>query len=132
MMGPRTYRGVIGLARGEIMRGAVQIVRKHGGENNLHYHTHTETFWWVIKGRVRFYGPGDVLIGEYGPGEGVVTPRYNRYWFENVGEGEEDLELLQIAASDSPGHINGRTDAVARKAGWKPGTDLNTGKLVDG
>mgnify|MGYP003694430529 CR=1 FL=1 len=58
------------------MRGAVQVVKKHGGENNLHYHTTSASFWMVLKGRVRFYGPDDVLIGEFGPHEGTITPRY--------------------------------------------------------
>ena len=49
-----------------------------------------------LKGRVRFYGPGDVVIGEFGPHEGIVTPRGSQYWFEKVGEG--DLEILQMAA----------------------------------
>ena len=74
------------------MKGVVQVVKKHGGENNLHYHTRMDTFWMVLKGRVRFYGPGDVVLGEFGPHEGMVTPRYSRYWFENIGD--EDLELL--------------------------------------
>ncbi len=66
------------------MRGVVQVVKKNGGENNLHYHTTSASFWMVLKGRVRFYGPDDVLIGEFGPHEGTITPRYSRYWFENV------------------------------------------------
>jgi hypothetical protein len=62
-----------------------------------------------LKGRVRFYGPGDKLIGEFGPHEGTITPRYARYWFENAGD--EDLEILQVGAyadinSDSTGRID--------------------------
>src|SRR5580693_9057692 len=67
-------KGVVRLVKGELIRSQVQIVKKKGGENNLHYHTHLETFWWVIKGRVRFYGPENVLLGEFGPHEGIVTP----------------------------------------------------------
>ena len=81
------------------MRGVVQVVKKNGGENNLHYHTGIASFWMVLKGRVRFYGPGDVVIGEFGPHEGTITPRFSRYWFENVGE--DDLEILQVAAFGS-------------------------------
>lgn len=116
-----TTKGFIKLSRGEHVRGAVQIVKKNGGENNLHYHTHAETFWWVIKGKVRFYGPEDVVLGEFGEGEGIVTPRFSRYWFENCGD--DDLELLQIAASPEPGLKSGRTDVTAQR--YQLGTGLH-------
>jgi mannose-6-phosphate isomerase-like protein (cupin superfamily) len=106
-------KGFVSLGRKDIVRGNVQIVKKHGGENNLHYHTSSSTFWMVLKGRVRFYGPGDVVIGEYGPHEGTITPRYARYWFENVGE--EDLELLQVSAFAEGASKTGRTDVSAQK-----------------
>ena len=107
-------KGFITLGRKDIVRGVVQVVKKHGGENNLHYHTTSASFWMVLKGRVRFYGPGDVLIGEFGPHEGTITPRYSRYWFENVGE--EDLEILQVAAFGSEKlEKSGRTDVSAQK-----------------
>ncbi len=89
-------KGFVALGRKDIVRGVVQVVKKNGGENNLHYHTGIASFWMVLKGRVRFYGPDDVVIGEFGPMEGTITPRFSRYWFENVGE--EDLEILQVAA----------------------------------
>ena len=34
---------------------AVQAVRD-GGENNLHYHVNTDQVYYVLKGRMRFYG----------------------------------------------------------------------------
>src|SRR5581483_1445637 len=117
-------KGFVRLGRGEHIRGSVQIVKKNGGENNLHYHTHAETFWWVIKGRVRFYGPRDVVLGECGAGAGIVTPRYSRYWFENCLD--EDLELLQVAASPEPGLKSGRTDVTAQRY------EVGTGIHVDG
>jgi hypothetical protein len=61
------------MGKSERMRALVQIVRD-GGENNLHYHTNSDTTWVVMKGRVRFYGLGDRLIGEYGP-RGDPDPR---------------------------------------------------------
>jgi mannose-6-phosphate isomerase-like protein (cupin superfamily) len=105
-----TAKGRVNLAKTECLRGVVQIVKKNGGENNLHYHTNSDSFWMVLKGRIRFYGPDDKLIGEFGPHEGTVTPRYSRYWFENAGE--EDAELLQIAALHRAGlkETSGRTD----------------------
>jgi mannose-6-phosphate isomerase-like protein (cupin superfamily) len=106
-------KGFVSLGRKDIVRGNVQIVKKHGGENNLHYHTSSASFWMVLKGRVRFYGPGDVVIGEFGPHEGTITPRYARYWFENVGE--EDLEILQVSAFAEGASKTGRTDVSAQK-----------------
>ncbi len=96
-------KGLVRLAATDIMKGVVQVLEE-GGENNLHYHEGMDSFWMVLKGRVRFYGPGDKLVGEYGPFEGLVTPRGARYWFEKASD-DEDLELLQVAAYDtqSPG-----------------------------
>ena len=111
--GVNAGKGFVSLGRRDIVRGAVQVVKKHGGENNLHYHTSSASFWMVLKGRVRFYGPGDVVIGEYGPHEGTITPRYARYWFENVGE--EDLEILQVSAFADGASKTGRTDVSAQK-----------------
>ena len=113
-------KGFVALSRTDIMKGVVQVVKKHGGENNLHYHTRMDTFWMVLKGRVRFYGPGDVVLGEFGPHEGMVTPRYSRYWFENIGD--EDLELLQVAAYAGGATDGGRTSVEALKS-FRPGTE---------
>jgi hypothetical protein len=62
---------------------------------------------------VRFYGPDDVLIGEFGPHEGTITPRYARYWFENVGD--EDLEILQVSAFSEGARSSGRTDVSEQR-----------------
>jgi mannose-6-phosphate isomerase-like protein (cupin superfamily) len=106
-------KGFVNLGRRDIVRGAVQVVKKHGGENNLHYHTNSASFWMVLKGRARFYGPGDVLIGEFGPHEGTITPRYSRYWFENIGD--EELEILQVAAFSEGAKTSGRTDVSEQR-----------------
>ena len=109
-----TGTGRVELVKTDRLRGIVQIVKKNGGENNLHYHTNSDSMWMVLKGRVRFYGPGDEVIGEFGPNEGTVTPAYSRYWFENVGEG--DLELLQVAAlHDRKTKGSGRTDVTPQR-----------------
>ena len=123
-------KGFIALSRTDIMKGVVQVVKKHGGENNLHYHTRMDTFWMVLKGRVRFYGPGDVVLGEFGPHEGMVTPRFCRYWFENIGD--EDLELLQVAAYAEGAKDGGRTNIDAMR--FVPGTEneFNLTKPVTG
>jgi mannose-6-phosphate isomerase-like protein (cupin superfamily) len=112
-------KGFIALSRTDIMKGVVQVVKKHGGENNLHYHSRMDSFWMVLKGRVRFYGPGNVVIGEFGPHEGMVTPRFCRYWFENIGD--DDLELLQVAAYANGATDGGRTNVDALR--FRPGTE---------
>ncbi|MFM2129138.1 MAG: hypothetical protein RL477_684 [Pseudomonadota bacterium] len=89
---------ILELAKSRLIRGRVQIVRK-GGENNLHTHDGMDGFWLVLKGRVRFYGPGDEVIGEFGQHEGILLPAGEPYWFESAESGE-DLELLQMAAFD--------------------------------
>jgi mannose-6-phosphate isomerase-like protein (cupin superfamily) len=111
--GVNAGKGRVNLGKGDIVRGVVQIVKKDGGENNLHYHTTTASFWMVLKGKVRFYGPDDVLIGEFGPQEGTITQRFARYWFENCGD--EDLELLQVSAYAEGAADSGRTDASPQR-----------------
>jgi len=111
--GVNSAKGFVSLGRKDIVRGAVQVVKKNGGENNLHYHSTSASFWMVLKGRVRFYGPRDVLIGEFGPHEGTITPRFSRYWFENVGD--EDLEILQVSAFSEGARTSGRTDVSAQR-----------------
>ncbi|MGE5540315.1 MAG: cupin domain-containing protein [Gemmatimonas sp.] len=83
------------LAQGELVRGMIQVA-KEGGENNLHYHANVDGFWMVLSGKVRFYGTGDKLIAELGSREGLMIPRYARYWFENAGD--EELEILLVQA----------------------------------
>jgi len=101
------------LGKGEYVRGMIQVV-KEGGENNLHYHANVDGFWMVLKGRAKFYGPGDALLGEFGPQEGLVIPRFARYWFESTGD--EQLEILLVQAFSQPNAPNsGRTDSAPRK-----------------
>jgi mannose-6-phosphate isomerase-like protein (cupin superfamily) len=111
--GGNSAKGRVNLGKSDNVRGVVQIVKKNGGENNLHYHTNASSFWMVLKGRVRFYGPDDVVIGEFGPHEGTMTPRYARYWFENIGD--EDLEILQVGAYGDPEDGSGRTDSAPQR-----------------
>lgn len=81
----------------DLMKVQVQVV-KDGGENNLHTHTGEDAFWYVINGAVRFYGEGDIVIGEYKKGEGVIVPRGFKYWFESASS--EKLEVLRVTAKD--------------------------------
>jgi mannose-6-phosphate isomerase-like protein (cupin superfamily) len=108
-------RATVCLVKSDLVRGLVGVA-KEGGETNLHYHTTVDAFWMVLRGRAKFYGPGDVLIGEFGMHEGLVMPRNARYWFESVGD--ETLEILFVQAFDKPQIVtedSGRTDASPRK-----------------
>ena len=113
-----TEKGSMKLCQSDILKTAVQIVRSGGG-NNLHSHAAADTCWLVLKGRARFYGEGDEIIGEFGPMEGLMTPRGTQYWFESAIEGE-DLELLQAAAK-LKGEKDIRTNHVERPTKMKKG-----------
>ncbi len=90
---------VIGLARTDRLWAGMQYV-KEGGENNLHSHNYMDGVYFVVKGRVRFYGDNDVVLGEAGPNEGFVISRGFRYWFESCGD--EALQLLLVQCFDRP------------------------------
>jgi len=107
----RRGKGIVQLAQSDIIRGRVQIVRE-GGENNLHSHTGMDGFWMVLAGKVKFYGPGDVLIGEFGKHEGILVPRGAQYWFESSGD--EELEILQMAAFEKGVKVT-RNDVTPQK-----------------
>lgn len=93
----RGSKEVVVLCQMPTMRGAVHVIR-HGGEENLHSHKSVDGFWMVLSGKVAFYGEDNVLLGEFGPYEGIMMPHNNRYWFESVGEG--DAEILQVLHFD--------------------------------
>jgi mannose-6-phosphate isomerase-like protein (cupin superfamily) len=97
----------VSIAKGNLLKVNVQIVHD-GGENNLHYHLNSESNWFVLKGRVRFYGVGDVLLAELGPHESIFLPGGSRYWFEKAGD--EDLEILQMVAQHGEGDMRVNTD----------------------
>lgn len=96
----RAAKHFVWLARTDRIIADVQVL-KEGGENNLHSHAHMDGFWFVLGGRVRFYGGHDnQLIAELGKHEGILVPRDFPYWFESAGD--EELELLQVEACDIP------------------------------
>jgi mannose-6-phosphate isomerase-like protein (cupin superfamily) len=88
---------LVKLCRTDRMIGIIQVIAK-GGENNLHSHRHADGLWFVLSGRVRFYGEERRVIGEYGRHEGVLIPRGCPYWFEAVGD--EPAEIMQLEAFD--------------------------------
>jgi mannose-6-phosphate isomerase-like protein (cupin superfamily) len=104
-------KGIVQLAGSDIIRGRVQIVSE-GGENNLHSHRGMDGFWFVLSGKVKFYGPGDVEIGEFGKHQGILIPRGAEYWFESSGD--EDLEILQMAGFEKGVKVE-RLDAAPQK-----------------
>jgi mannose-6-phosphate isomerase-like protein (cupin superfamily) len=110
-------KDIVPIAKTDRLRVAVQVV-KEGGENNLHYHTNSDTLWMVLKGRVKFYGVGDQLIGEYGQHEGILIPEGSRYWFEKTGD--EELELLQMVGTDTRGGKAERVNLEKHKE-WMEG-----------
>ncbi len=84
---------IVLLTRTRTSRGSIHVIRK-GGEETLHSHATIDGFWFVLSGRIKFHGEGDVVLGEFGPKEGIFVPRGTRYWFESVGA--EEAELLQF------------------------------------
>lgn len=84
----------IKLAGTNSCRASIQILGP-GSDNNLHYHPNMDLIYMVLKGRVRFYGVGDKVLGDYGVHEGIKLPENSRYWFKSLGD--EQAWLLQIA-----------------------------------
>ncbi len=72
------------------------LVIAGGGEQELHYHTGNDGFWFVLQGRVRYYTDDDAVVAALGKHEGILIPRGFNYWFSSVGD--EPLEILHVAA----------------------------------
>lgn len=98
--GPREVgpdrKEVVRLAKNTRVSGAIQVVKKTTPDN-LHSHQTQDGFWFVLKGKARFHGE-DGPVGEFGPHEGMLTPRDFKYWYESIGDC--DLEMLQVLAID--------------------------------
>lgn len=101
------------LGQTDLVRAQIQVIHE-GGENNLHYHTKVDGMFTVLSGRIRFYGPGDEVIAECGPLEGVIIPRNARYWFDNVGEGDAEVMLVQ-GFHEKGAPLSGRTNSEPPK-----------------
>ncbi len=111
---PENYSGrkaIVKLYSSERSAGAVHVLAE-GGENNLHYHANVDILWMVLSGRARFYGPSDVIRGEFGPKEGLLIPAGAKYWFESCSD--EHLELLQIKTYTKGRGNDKRIDAESR------------------
>jgi len=90
-------KGIVRLCRSDIVYSSVQVLQE-GGENNMHAHPAQDGIWIVLKGCVKFYGKGDVVLAELGPLQGIHIPRGFYYWFESASP--EMLEILQVEAID--------------------------------
>lgn len=108
---------IVWLCRTDRMICDVQVLRE-GGETNLHSHSHLDGFWFVLSGRAKFYGEGDVVIADLGPKEGVLLPRGSKYWFESSSD--EPLELLQVEAADMA--IRSQQDLMKDRNDFTPPT----------
>ena len=111
---PESYTGrkaIVKLFANDHSAGAIHVLAE-GGENNLHFHANVDILWMVLSGRARFYGPDDVVRGEFGPKEGLVQPAGARYWFESCSD--EHLELLQIKTYTKGRGNDRRIDAESR------------------
>ena len=104
-------KGIVRLCRSDIVYSTVQVLQD-GGENNLHAHPAQDGIWIVLKGRVKFYGKGDVVLAELGPMQGIHIPRGFYYWFESASP--EMLEILQVEAIDKSVR-NERLNATPQK-----------------
>ena len=77
----------------------------------MHYHTKSESAWFVYKGHARFVGINGVLA-ELGPMEGIFLPGGTRYRFEKFGD--EDLEIFQMMGIENDG--KGRSERINLEA----------------
>ncbi len=102
------------LCRSDLMYAKIQVL-KSGGENNLHAHNAQDGFWFVLSGKVKFYGEGDKVLAELGKHEGIHIPRGFYYWFESCSD--EVLELMQVEAIDLTQKQNLRLNATERYKG---------------
>jgi oxalate decarboxylase/phosphoglucose isomerase-like protein (cupin superfamily) len=89
-------RANIDLAAMDSCNARIQVLRQGAPKRRLHYHPNQDQIYLVLKGKVRIYGPDDVVSGDLGAFEGIVYPENCRYWLENVGE--EETWLLHFSA----------------------------------
>ena len=106
------------LAGTDSCRASVQILNQ-GGENNLHYHPNMDLMYMVLKGRVRFYGPGNAVVADCAVHEGVLLPENSRYWFESASD-DEELHLLHIETANRRKNQKNRVNLTPKRPGQKP------------
>lgn len=122
-----TPKKVTLLTRTDRVVAAVQVIRS-GGENNLHSHRHLDGVWTVLSGRAKFYGPGDELMADLGPLEGILVPRNVQYWFES-GDPDQILVIHQVEASDIA--MVSIQDLIKDRVNHEPPKPLLESTLID-
>jgi mannose-6-phosphate isomerase-like protein (cupin superfamily) len=88
-----TRKAFVDIVKDDNTEVYVQIIND-GGDNNLHYHPNMNSVFYVLKGRVKIYGPDDLLYKDCGVNDGVYMPADTRYWFEVTGD--EEAWLLHV------------------------------------
>jgi mannose-6-phosphate isomerase-like protein (cupin superfamily) len=124
-------KAFVDLAGDDFTEAAVQIINS-GGDNNLHYHPNMNSVFFVLKGHIRVYGPGDELVKDCGVNEGVFMPADARYWFE-VSGGEEAW-LLHVSTYPKGRKMTKRVDVAKNKRDGQRAVhyDCDTLQVVEG
>ncbi len=99
------------LCRTPLLDADIQVLGDRGA-NNLHSHSGNDGFWFVLKGRAKFYDQDDNVFADLGPMQGVLIEHDTPYWFE--GSGGDLLEILHVGAID-PRVDDQRVDHRPRK-----------------
>ena len=92
---PLDHKAFVRLGGTDNINCNVQILNE-GGDNNMHYHPNMDSVFYILKGKIKVYGPGDTVIGDFAPNEGCVMPSGARYWFE--ASGDEEAWLLHVTS----------------------------------
>jgi mannose-6-phosphate isomerase-like protein (cupin superfamily) len=111
---PSTKKAFVKLHGNDNCNCVVQVINKEG-DNNLHYHANMDSTFFVLKGKVKFYGPDDVVLGDFGQNQGLLMPAGARYWFESSTE--EEAWLLQVASYPKGRKMSKRINSEAHKNG---------------
>jgi 3-keto-5-aminohexanoate cleavage enzyme len=85
----RRPRGVVRLGSTDIMSALVQVMAE-GARQGLHALNAYDGIYFVLSGRVQFFGDGGGLFAAIGENEAVIVPRGVTYGFEAVG-GEAEV-----------------------------------------
>ena len=84
------------LCAGPTLRSKV-LVLEPGVHNSAHAHADEDAHYFVLHGRVTFYGDGDVPTAELGTNDGLFMPHAAVYWFANTGD--EPLQMLRVSTA---------------------------------
>jgi mannose-6-phosphate isomerase-like protein (cupin superfamily) len=84
-------RAVVELCRGDSFGGEVQVLRPGAG---LDAGGAAEELWFVVRGRSRFLGQRQTLVGQFGAGDGFLLPASASVRVESVGP--DDLAALRL------------------------------------